>query len=1853
MSALRTISLRLRGTSVSILEEMGEETDGVVESVSKMQEKIEAITGVNILTDSGAYKDTYTILNEIGQVWEDMSDIDQAALLELMAGKNRANTLAAILGNMEDLEGAYSDALKAEGSALKENEAYLDSIQGRIDLFNNSVQTMWMNFINDDVVKFIVDLGTALMKVVNLVGPLNVALAGLFGGMFAKYKMKQNNTDIFSILFETIPTKIKNTQVIKDFASNFKSAYVTAIGDAFGTVNSMDLLSELANFDDANGVLGDLANIFGDSNVTKDQVKQILDSFDDIGDATKEAILNSNLFTMAQTGAAAGTDILTLSLSKAKAAVIAFGKGLMAFATAHPIIAGLTVAIIALGAAFSIYKKFGPTHENFIEKLEEETETLKSLQSELQEVQSELEKMGDRIDELQAKGKLSFVEEEELNRLKQQTAELERQEEILQAQEKRSHNKQAEDAVNAMKNDPDVNGINWGLLLAGGGHNATVDHFSVNTQPNTINKYETNIEELKKAKADLEKANQELAAFPNAEGKEYKKAEQAVKDAQARVDKYNNAIDSMNDTWQTKYGEIGYIENATTEAEKQWNELYRQHQDYLDRQALINGDYGKATVLDRIFGVSGTDVAKQFKKELEDAVNSGKDPSDVINELLANKDYSSAFSGLEEQFGITMDNIKDYFTKTGEFFEDPNFDITKYTKTISSHSAVISEFQEAIQKLGKGSFTMDDFLDLIERYPDLAKGVDISSNAFYGLSRNLNKAIKSNTKSFINDLKRLKASLEAAGKETDSVDQLIEAIGNIPDDALDDTIERYNTLAEKIDKARIAQDKLLASMEENPNEGYENRGEAMEYMKEAMSKGEIGSESNLWNVAKQYGFTGYNPEDINASADALANFIAIRDKWWKTEDDGDDRTQDGYSYSGAENFIQSVESVVSASQEAGTRLAEILSWNYDETTGTFDFDFDNKNLDEIISILSQTEELAGLTSDEFMDLMVQVGQFFNIKWGDADDIIDQITEIANSSISASDKIEQMTDSVETYVEKALGKDIDFSTLTDASIDALTTDENIRKLLKTYLLLKETVEKNPLSINATGDIEADIIAPLRKAGLKVEETIDELGQKQFTFDVVNLETLMRNNGYTTENIMSVVNRIFGEGSDQSKLVQLREDLLNATSQSDELTMALKTLGVQYNIVGNSQGSMIYLDSNVEEVLRSLQFTDTEIAELKAKWETNGIRINTKADITGAEDSKEALSEVPKDVETTLTANDDEFQTTMSEAQKTLDDFCKARTATVSIETVTNEVEKSSGSTKPLLNQGSPTSNQRQNTIFAQGTAHANGSWGAPATETALVGELGPELLVHNGRWTTVGDNGAEFTQVKKGDIIFNHKQTKDLLSKGYVTGRGKLSGGLSSFTTGTAFASGNSTFGRYEFDGEGGWSEYDVNGNLVDSTSTLADAMDDAADSVNEFEETIDWIEIRMEEYDEYIGRLNAELENQATYALKNSKIDQIIQKNKEKFADAKAGSAYYENYAQKYLEGMNGDLITAAKDGAIAITEFTKEQDEATVKAIQNYREYAQKAADLYQQAEEILTDIRDSVIQKIDNIQSYGDAKTSIEDLQTEKLQSMVEYLETSGYIPSTGYYGTNGGNAANSTGMFENSYKKIDYWTPLLADMQKEFDAAVNSGTIQVGTIEWYEQLEKLYQVQAEISAATLEIEEFQNAINDIYWDNFDHLINHIQYLKDETQSLIDLMDSDDMFTTPDEGRKYEGGTIEYWTADDVKWTNEGIASLGLYAQQMEIAEFEARQYAEAIDDLTKDYEAGLYSENEYCEKLNELKESQYDAIESYEDAKDAIVDMNEARVDSIKDGISKEIEAYEELIEKKKKALNAEKD
>ncbi len=74
---------------------------------------------------------------------------------------------------------------------------------------------------------------------------------------------------------------------------------------------------------------------------------------------------------------------------------------------------------------------------------------------------------------------------------------------------------------------------------------------------------------------------------------------------------------------------------------------------------------------------------------------------------------------------------------------------------------------------------------------------------------------------------------------------------------------------------------------------------------------------------------------------------------------------------------------------------------------------------------------------------------------------------------------------------------------------------------------------------------------------------------------------------------------------------------------------------------------------------------------------------------------------------------------------------------------------------------------------EGTALASGNWAVQSNENnALVGEVGCEIIVRNGRFFTVGEAGPEMFPIKKGDIVFNHEQSVELLKNGHTSGRGK-------------------------------------------------------------------------------------------------------------------------------------------------------------------------------------------------------------------------------------------------------------------------------------------------------------------------------------------------------------------------------------------------------------------------------------------------------------------------------------------------
>lgn len=178
-NALKVLSMRLRGTTGSALEEIGEDTEGLIEDFSKLNSKIKDLTktvnnpqGVSIVDQiTGGYKSTYQILLEISKVWEDIGDMQKAELLEVMAGKVRGAAAASILESPELLENAYADAMNnAAGAGERAVETSMESIEKRANILKNDLRQLAIEVLDSDSIKNIIDSLDGLINDIRATG---------------------------------------------------------------------------------------------------------------------------------------------------------------------------------------------------------------------------------------------------------------------------------------------------------------------------------------------------------------------------------------------------------------------------------------------------------------------------------------------------------------------------------------------------------------------------------------------------------------------------------------------------------------------------------------------------------------------------------------------------------------------------------------------------------------------------------------------------------------------------------------------------------------------------------------------------------------------------------------------------------------------------------------------------------------------------------------------------------------------------------------------------------------------------------------------------------------------------------------------------------------------------------------------------------------------------------------------------------------------------------------------------------------------------------------------------------------------------------------------------------------------------------------------------------------------------------------------------------------------------------------------------------------------------------------------------------------------------------------------------
>lgn len=226
--------------------------------------------------DPNTYRSTYDILRDISKIWDDLTDKNQAQLLELLFGKTRANQGAAILTNFEQAEKAMDTMKDAAGSADREMQISFDSIQYHL----NELQQTWVGIsqklMERGTINNFIDALTTISEVIGTIAGSKGALAstaGALAGIIASIKGYNASSLVQSLLNGGINL---NKFVTPDDLKTFRLFTQTVEGQAgvftdatLASKNYQDMLSRLSpqarNVAEATNKAGVSVQAFGEA----------------------------------------------------------------------------------------------------------------------------------------------------------------------------------------------------------------------------------------------------------------------------------------------------------------------------------------------------------------------------------------------------------------------------------------------------------------------------------------------------------------------------------------------------------------------------------------------------------------------------------------------------------------------------------------------------------------------------------------------------------------------------------------------------------------------------------------------------------------------------------------------------------------------------------------------------------------------------------------------------------------------------------------------------------------------------------------------------------------------------------------------------------------------------------------------------------------------------------------------------------------------------------------------------------------------------------------------------------------------------------------------------------------------------------------------------------------------------------------------------------------------------------------------------------------------------------------------------------------------------------------------------
>ena len=1843
--------------------------DGTVEMLSDVESSLKKV-GIDLRKTVTEYNSYGDVLDNLAAKWDSLNEVQQNELAKAFAGARQQEVFRTLMENYDRVKKYEELAEDSAGTAEKKfNDNYLSSLEAKTQSLKASMESLSSSLISDDMYSGFLDGAKAITDFIDKTNLLKGALAGLgtAGGLFVFQQIGQFIKEAVAEL-SNLGNAMNMLKVGNLGTSEFQKLLVLTQGLSD---SQMELVLSSTALTDAQRV--QLLTNAGVAQAEAEAQVAAMGLSAANGTATASTVslssafeglwatLMANPLILVAAGVTAAVSAYSSYQQSIKEAVQSASEAGQAFSENYSSLDDSISKVQELRTALAS----GTMSE---EEAYQAKSDLLSIQNQLSDsygnqadgidlVNGKLDEQIDKMQQLAMNNANEFLNDEEKGISK---AKKEMEKERYYSFGNIETNTKNKDLISDLqKIAKSIDGID---LSANANGNMFVQfRGDAELADESINTFMNKVRDLKN---EMEDSGQDTSILDNiikggseqlSNNKEilddyqdlYKNALQAdmiskgfdkgspatvLNDYTQAVQDYNDALASGDtsaiDEAKNAFDSVQSSVDGVVKKYPEYKSMFDEVGDALDEATIKSNDFTKA-----LAGKDFKDIVSKFK-DLEDVDLKGLN----INGKNLNSTQSALKVVVDEAIktGVVADDSSESIAKVVDMLVDLGYTATQ---SGSSLTEAFSQAQTSIQKAtsdisslqsllsssmsGKG-MSADDVTAFKDMFGDdaasalekTANGYHINQQALAKLQNQQKQSVKSDYLSAISE------EQEALQKVNE---QIAKAIFNGDDvsglqsqkQSIESNISSLQDLAYQYQNAMSAYNQWQAAMS-GGEEGdmYDSIQSNLESVKDLYDKGLVGE-----NKFKEFVDLMSNQDLSNASVDQIVSaYEAAMPKMERYFTEGQE---------GAVNFLNDIQNI----NQEWAHMNEDGSWNINFGVGNDQDIADALNID-VEAVQAIMRKLKDYGFDVNLDQPVASLDELKSAAESAKESLDGLGDTSLDSINLdSSSFGEVTDNIDKVKEY-------IQTINDSDLEP---DVKTERLEQANNILEYLVRKQ----QEIGSSEIDISVNIDELNSKIndaEEALNDFKNSDGTVDlsvvgaqeaVTNLQSLLYQKQALTNNsaVISIdasqVDGALGDAIGKIQEYQAAVNNLNAQTELQKAGVQIDTSDAQAKVqqlAGEIQGldgetkASLGLDtSEFDSALSTITSTKIDV-DAGVNLDTSSLgtiqstisAISPEVLVKAGVDSSQVDGYDPEDKDATVKYKVD------SSAVDAYNPKDKNATVTYSVSVVgmSQITDQTRNLTYNVSTKGS--SKKFNGTANVSGTAHASGDWSAPRTETALVGELGTETIVRNGKYYTVGDDGAEFVNIHKGDIIFNHKQTEELFNNGHVTsggGRAKVVG--EAFASGTAYSSahGKLNYGNSGSNAYTGSSSGSSSSNTSNNNTNTSNNNSDTSSNAEETKETLEWIETKIDRIKRDIDLIDKTASS--TYKNWSKRNEALVSELSQVSNELNVQQQAYDRYIQQANSvGLSEDWASKVRDGRIDIETIT---DSDLKDKISDYKTWYEKALD----CRDAIADLREQESklyeQKFNNLKDEYDDILDQFDHTQKMLEGYIDLTEAQGYISSSKYYDA----------LIENENEKLNNLTSKRDDLINSLNEALASGKIDKYSESWYDMQQEINSVDEAILDCNKNTVEWGNNIRQIGWDIFDKLEDRISDITDEADFLVDLMSSEKRYDDKN------GGTI----------TDYGKATLGLHGVKYNTYMQQADEYRKEMEKLQEALNADPHNQD-LLDRYDDLKDKQRDLIKNAKDEKDAIKDL-------VEDGINAELDALKKLIDKYSDLLDNNKD